>query len=150
MTEKKIGDKAALMLQNALRSSAGRFGSHLRGDKHIKDVEAKSRVRNSKRQDGTKQPYLRGVAVVMVRHGFVQHYGIEVGRIRKGSERTRRKPKETKYSFRSHRYSKGMKAQPFIDEAVKNSGAVEYIARELPKVRGEELLVYVKKYLENR
>ncbi len=43
-----------------------------------------------------------------------------------------------------------MKAQPFIDETVKNSGAVEYIARELPKVRGEELLVYVKKYLENR
>lgn len=152
MTEETIGKKAATMLENSLRSTTSRFSAHIRTNtsKRIKDVQAFHRMRTSKRQNGSKQKYLRGIAIVMVRHGFVQHYGIQAGRVRAGGERTRRKPRETTYKFRSHLYKKGMKAQPFIDEAVQNSRAVEYLAQELPQMRGEELIVHIKKYLENR
>lgn len=150
MTESQAGSKAAALLQNALRSQAGRFSSRLKSDKkRIKDVEAKKRMRRYQRKDGSTQTYLRGIAVVMVLHGFVQHYGIQPKRVREGSERTRHKPKKTTYRFKSHLYKKGMAAQPFIDSALKNSGAVEFLSQELPKIRGEELLIYMKKHLES-
>ena len=86
----------------------------------------------------------------MARHGFIQHYGIEKERVRAGGIRTRETPKKTTYFFRAHLYSKGMKEKPFIDQAVESSGAVDYLAEELPKERGEELLIFIKKKLEQQ
>jgi len=78
--EKEIGKKAALMLQSSLRGETGKFGKHVRGDKNaLQNAQAKPRYRTSKRMDGTKQQYLKGIAIVMGRHGFVLHYGIEKG-----------------------------------------------------------------------
>ena len=42
-----------------------------------------------------------------------------------------------------------MKAQPFIDTAVTKSGVIDFISQELPKIRGEEIVLQIRKILEN-
>ena len=149
--EKEIGNKAAAMLQSALRSETSRFGKHVRGDKNaLQNAQAKPRFRTSKRIDGTKQQYLKGIAIVMGKHGFVYHYGIEQGRLRKAHERTRHKPKETKYRVNAHSYRKGQPKRPFIQRVVDNSRAVEYLATEIAQVRGEEIVTYLARGLEDK
>lgn len=148
--EKEIGKKAAVMLQSSLRGETGKFGKHVRGDKNaLQNAQAKPRYRTSKRMDGTKQQYLKGIAIVMGRHGFVLHYGIEKGRLRKAHERTRHKPRETKYRVNAHGYRKGQPKHPFIQKVVDNSRAMEYLAKELAQARGEEIVTYLARGLEN-
>ena len=126
-SEKEIGKKAAILLRGSLQGEVStRFGGHLSGGK----------------------AYLKGIAIKMPRHGFIQHYGIEASRVRAGGTRTREKPKQTTYFFRAHLYSKGMKEKPFINDAIEASEAVAYLAEELPKQRGEELLIFIKQQLE--
>ena len=150
--EKEIGKKAANMLKSSLRNaSVKRFGSHLRGGKEsIKEATTAVRMRYSQRIEGGKQGYLKGIALKMVKHGFIQHYGIDQGSVRKGGTRTRLKPKETTYHFNAHLYKRGMEAKPFIDTTVENSGAVDYLAEEIPKERSEEILIYIKEQLEKK
>lgn len=148
--EKEIGKKAAVMLQSSLRGETGKFGKHVRGDKNaLQNAQAKPRYRTSKRMDGTKQQYLKGIAIVMGRHGFVLHYGIEKGRLRKAHERTRHKPRETKYRVNAHGYRKGQPKRPFIQKVVDNSRAMEYLAKKLAQARGEEIVTYLARGLEN-
>ena len=142
--EKEIGKKAASMLQSSLRGETGKFGKHVRGDKNaLQNAQAKPRYRTSKRMDGTKQQYLKGIAIVMGRHG------IEKGRLRKAHERTRHKPRETKYRVNAHGYRKGQPKRPFIQKVVDNSRTMEYLATELAQVRGEEIVTYLARGLEN-
>ena len=150
--EKEIGKKAATLLRGSLQGEVStRFGGHLSGGKaSLQAATAVARMRYSKRADGTKQAYLKGIAIKMPRHGFIQHYGIESSRVRAGGTRTREKPKQTTYFFRAHLYSKGIKEKPFIDEAIEASEAVAYLAEELPKQRGEELLIFIKQQLEKQ
>ena len=42
-----------------------------------------------------------------------------------------------------------MKAQPFINSAIENSGVVDFVMENVTKIRSEELLFEVKKILEN-
>lgn len=150
--EKEIGKKAATLLRGSLQGKiSARFSGHLSGGKEsLQNATTIARMRYSKRADGAKQAYLKGIAVKMPRHGFIQHYGIEASRVRAGGTRTREKPKQKTYFFRAHLYSKGMKEKPFIDEAIEASEAVAYLAEELPKQRGEELLIFIKKQLEQK
>ena len=150
--EKEIGKKAATLLKSSLQEKvSSRFSGHLSGGKEsLQNATAVARMRYSKRADGGKKAYLKGIAIKMARHGFIQHYGIEKERVRAGGIRTREKPKQTTYFFRAHLYSKGMKEKPFIDDAIEASGAVDYLAEELPKERGEELLIFIKKKLEQQ
>lgn len=41
-----------------------------------------------------------------------------------------------------------MKAQPFIDRAIDESGVVPFVLREVTKHRGEELMLLIKKFME--
>lgn len=149
--EKEIGKKAAVMLQSSLRGETGKFGKHVGGDKNaLQNAQAKPRYRTSKHMDGTKQQYLKGIAIVMGRHGFVLHYGIESGRLRKSHERTRHKPRETKYRVEAHLYRKGQKEQPFIDKVVNDSQVLDYLATAISQARGEEIVTYLARGLENK
>ena len=150
MDEKQLGKKAATMLESALKNQTSRFASHIQhSGKKIQDVQTKAKMKTSKRMDGNKQKYLRGIAIVLARHGFIQHFGIKPKTLRKHSERTRKKPRTTTYLFHTHYYKKGMKAQPFIDTAVTKSGVIDFISQELPKIRGEEIVLQIRKFLEN-
>lgn len=141
--EREIGRVGAQMLTSALRRAArgaglSRLSSEARG---------KERMRFSQRMDGGKQAYLRGIAIVMQRYGFVQHYGIEAGRVRRGGERVRRRPRETAYRFKAHLYKRGMKGTKFLENVVAQSGAVAYLSEAIAQERGEEIALGVKRRL---
>ena len=90
---------------------------------------------------------MRGIAIVMQRYGFVQHYGIEAGRVRRGGERVRRRPRETAYRFNAHLYKRGMKGTKFLENVVAQSGAVAYLSEAIAQERGEEIALGVKRRL---
>ena len=141
--EREIGRVGAQMLTSALRRAArgaglARLSSEARG---------KERMRFSQRMEGGKQAYLRGIAIVMQRYGFVQHYGIEAGRVRRGGERVRRRPRETTYRFNAHLYKRGMKGTKFLENVVAQSGAVAYLSEAIAQERGEEIALGVKRRL---
>ena len=151
MNEEEIGYKAAAMLQSALRNETSRFSRHIRNkEESLQNTQAVPRFRTSERIEGYKQQYLKGIAIKMHRHGFVLHYGIESGRLRKSHERTRHKPRETKYRVEAHLYRKGQKEQPFIDKVVKDSQVLDYLATAISQARGEEIVTYLARGLENK
>lgn len=151
MNEEEIGYKAAAMLQSALRNETSRFSRHIRNkEESLQNTQAVPRFRTSERIEGYKQQYLKGIAIKMHRHGFVLHYGIESGRLRKSHERTRHKPRETKYRVEAHLYRKGQKEQPFIDKVVNDSQVLEYLATAISQARGEEIATYLARGLENK
>lgn len=151
MNEEEIGYKAAAMLQSALRNETSRFSRHIRNkEESLQNTQAVPRFRTSERIEGYKQQYLKGIAIKMHRHGFVLHYGIESGRLRKSHERTRHKPRETKYRVEAHLYRKGQKEQPFIDKVVNDSQVLDYLATAISQTRGEEIVTYLARGLENK
>ena len=141
--EREIGRVGAQMLTSALRRAAR--GAGLEG--LSSEARAKERMRFSQRMEGGKQAYLRGIAIVMQRYGFVQHYGIEAGRVRRGGERVRRRPRETAYRFNAHLYKRGMKGTKFLENVVEQSGAVAYLSEAIAQERGEEIALGVKRRL---
>lgn len=146
-TEKEIGTRAASMLTTELRSRTEGFANHARGQgkKSIKDAEARAAFKTyGTAGEGNRKQYLRKIAIRMERHGFVQHYGVDT--VREGSERTRNKPKPVTYRFKSHYFN--MKATPFLNDSVENSGIVPFVLSELTKLRGEELVANIKKWIE--
>ena len=151
MNEEEIGYKAAAMLQSALRNETSRFSRHIRNkEESLQNTQAVPRFRTSERIEGYKQQYLKGIAIKMHRQGFVLHYGIESGRLRKSHERTRHKPRETKYRVEAHLYRKGQKEQPLIDKVVNDSLVLEYLATAISQARSEEIVTYLARGLENK
>ena len=151
MNEEEIGYKAAAMLQSALRNETSRFSRHIRNDDNaLRNATAEPVLPNSNRKEGYQQKYLRGLKIKMHRHGFVLHYGIESGRLRKSHQRTRHKPRETKYRVEAHLYRKGQKEQPFIDKVVNDSQVLDYLATAISQARGEEIVTYLARGLENK
>jgi len=49
----------------------------------------------------------------------------------------------------AHGYRKGQPKRPFIQKVVDNSRAMEYLAKELAQARGEEIVTYLARGLEN-
>ena len=90
---------------------------------------------------------MRGIAIVMQRYGFIQHYGIEAGRVRRGGERVRRRPRETTYRFNAHLYKRGIQGRNFLEDVVAQSGAVAYLSEAIAQERGEEIALRVKQRL---
>jgi len=141
--EREIGRVGAQMITSALRRAAK--GAGLEGLSN--EARGKERMRFSQRMEGGKQAYLRGIAIVMQRYGFIQHYGIEAGRVRRGGERVRRKPRETSYRFSAHLYKRGMQGTKFLEQVVEQSGAVAYLSEAIAQERGEEIALGVKQIL---
>ena len=134
--EREIGRVGAQMITSALRRAAK--GAGLEGLSN--EACGKERMRFSQRVGGGKQAYLRGIAIVMQRYGFIQHYGIEEGRVR-------RKPRETSYRFNAHLYKRGMQGTKFLEQVVEQSGAVAYLSEAIAQERGEEIALGVKQIL---
>ena len=134
--EREIGRVGAQMITSALRRAAK--GAGLEGLSN--EARGKERMRFSQRMEGGKQAYLRGIAIVMQRYGFIQHYGIEAGRVR-------RKPRETSYRFSAHLYKRGMQGTKFLEQVVEQSGAVAYLSEAIAQERGEEIVLGVKQIL---
>lgn len=149
-TELEVAKKAEQMLEAALRQKTSTFADHINRnpeDKSLKEATAKATVkRYGSKKNGNNVAYIRRLSIKMARHGFIQHFG--VNNTRSGGTRTRKKPQEITYSFKSHIMN--MKAKPFINEAVEKSGVIPFVMENVTKLRSEELLFEVKKILENK
>ena len=148
--EREVAKKAEQMLEAALRSKTSTFKEHLQrneGDLSLKKATAKARLKKyGSRKNGNITHYMRSLAVVMPRHGFIQHFGVDA--TREGGSRQRSKPNNIRYDFKSHTMK--MKPQPFINSAIESSGVVDFVMQNVTKIRSEELLFEVKKIMENK
>ncbi|WP_185226098.1 hypothetical protein [Chryseobacterium indologenes] len=148
--ELEVAKKAEQMLEASLRRKTSSFKDHVNrkeNDPSLKDATAKAAVKRyvSKKSGQKKKYYMRSLSIKMARHGFIQNYGVDT--TRSGGERSRQEPKNTSYGFKSHTMK--MKAQPFINEAVKDSKVVEFVMENVTRIRAENLLFEVKRLIEN-
>lgn len=137
------------MLTGALRSGTTGFADHANraaGKQSLKDAFAVAKVKKyGTKKNGNLNHYMRTLSIKMERHGFVQHFGVAT--LRGAGTRTRKQPRELTYSFRTHQFD--LPAQPFINKAVDSSGVVPFVMSNVARIRSEEILVHVKKLLEN-
>lgn len=138
--DRAIGKAAADKLSAALRSKTSSFAEHVKGKKEgeasLKDAIAVARLKQyGLIKNNTKSHYLRAISIVMEKHGFVRHYGVHKNRA--AGIRKRTKPNTKEYGFKSHMMNQP--AQPFIDQVISNSGAVNYLAEKIAENRGEEI-----------
>jgi hypothetical protein len=148
--ELEVAKKAEQMLEASLRRKTSSFKDHVNrkeNDTSLKDATAKAVVKRyiSKKDGQKKKYYMRSLSIRMARHGFIQNYGVDT--TRSGGDRSRQEPKNTNYGFKSHTMK--MKAQPFINEAVKDSKVVEFVMENVTRIRAENLLFEVKRLIEN-
>ena len=148
--ELQIAKQAEKMLETSFRSKTASFADHINrksSDVSLKDATAKAKVSQyGKIKDGTKQRYMRSLSIKMAKHGFVQNFGVDG--VRAGGTRTRTKPKTTTYSFKAHTMK--MKAKPFISDAIEQSGVIDFVLKNITTIRAEEILVVMKRTLENK
>lgn len=140
--EEQVARKAEQMLESALRSKTSSFTDHVNrknGQKSLKDATAVSKV-----QKYGASFYMRSLSIKMPRHGFIQNAGVDT--TRSGGSRQRNEGNTT-YNFKSHTMK--MAAQPFINEAVDSSGVKDFVMLEIARIRSENIMVKVKKILEN-
>lgn len=148
--EKQVAAQAEKMLESSLRQKTLSFKDHANRNPEnisLKQATAKARVKKygSKRNQNLTY-YMRSLAIRMPRHGFIQHFGVDI--IRSGGARVRTKPKTTPYGFKSHAMK--MPAKPFINDAVNKSNVVDFVMSNITKIRAEELFFEVKRILENK
>ncbi|SDE69241.1 hypothetical protein [Riemerella columbipharyngis] len=136
--ELMIAKKAEQMLTSALRNRTKSFKEHYHQDAKdsLKEAYAKARTKKyGKKKDGNQQIFMRSLAIRMPEHGFVQHYGVDT--VRSGGTRERHKPKDTAYRFKAHYFK--MKGTPFIDNAIEESGVVDFVANSVGKIKSREI-----------
>ena len=134
--ELQIAEKAGQMLTTALRNKASSFADHYKGKKeteyHLKQSFAKAYVKQyGKKKNGNKQIFLRRLVIRMARHGFVQHYG--VNNLRAGG--FRKSKLGNLYHYDAHDME--MRAQPFIGDAIKQSGVIEFVSQNVAELRAK-------------
>ena len=81
----------------------------------------------------------------MTKHGFIQNFGVDG--VRDAGTRTRHRPQETTYNFKSHVMK--MQARPFIDEAVEASGVKDFVMSEITRLRSEAIMVDIRRIISN-
>ena len=146
--EKQVAIKAAQMLEIALRGKIGTLGfrPHVssNANQSITDAEAVAGYKLGKAKEDKLRYYMNRLSIKMGTHGFIHHYGDQG--TRKGGERTRKKPRNTTYSFRTHEWN--LPSRDYIDDAIKQSGVIPFVMENVTKLRGEEIMVYLKNFLE--
>lgn len=137
--ERQIAKVAEEKLTSALRSSTNSFADHINrksGEASLKEANAISRTKKSGyKKTKNDQYFLRSISIKMAKHGFVNHFGVNT--LRAGGIRKREIPKSTTYSFKSHMMNQ--KSTPFINEAVRKSGVLDYVAEKIAQSRAELL-----------
>lgn len=151
--EKKIAREAETMLRNALRSKISSLGfkEHVsvRGVK-LSDVDAVARtnlgpVGDSDELSSRLKLYLNAISMKMGRHGFIHHYGY--GGIRENRKgRTRTIPRTTHYNFKNHVMN--ITAKDYIDDAINQSQVIPFVLHNLTEIRGKEIFVRLKYFME--
>ncbi|MGP2569948.1 hypothetical protein ACT4R9_05690 [Ornithobacterium rhinotracheale] len=150
--EKRIGDKAADMLQRAIRSEVRTFKSHMhQQEKNLKNTKALGYGHDWVGKLGDTMFELDGIKLNMPRHGYVQQFGINAsskGRgVRKRHKVERKIPRFTKY-YRGRHYVE-MDANQFISRAIEKSRVVNFLLQELVKVKGKRVFIGMSSYIND-
>lgn len=144
MTEKQIGNKAKQMIFDTLKSEINSQNFNFSDDESTRKNIYGQRLTPLKRSTShirmfrDKKHQLRGIAVHMGKHGYVHNFGVDG--IRK-THQTKSKKGRT-YTRRVHQFK--LQKRNFIPNVIKRSGAVEFLAREIPAIRGEEIMTIIK------
>ena len=135
--EREIAKKAEEMLTSSLKSKTQGFANHIKkkeNESSIKDAFAVARLKKyGIKKNSTQKYFMKTLSIKMVRHGFIQHYGINSQRA--AGIRTRTTPKKTTYGFKQHMMR--MKAKPFLDASIKNSKVVDFLAEKIAESRAD-------------
>ena len=135
--ERKIALKCEEMLTSSLRGKVSGLALHLSGKKNsMSTARAESNFTRAKQKKWADQDGFRMLSIVMDKHGFIQNFG--VNRVRAATDKTIWKS--------SHQFN--LPRTPFILDAVKNSGVLEYAISEMGKVNAEYALLNIKYILE--
>lgn len=142
--ERQIADRARQLLGSKLRSRAEAFQQHVnsRQGSAIKDVETVAAVRNYTK-DGVTKSYFNSLSIKMGKHGFIQNFGVEGQR--KGGMRRRKKPHSISYNFTAHYFK--LKAVPFINQAIEQSGVIPFVLENVMKVRTDGFFLETRNIL---
>lgn len=148
--ESEIAYRAELMLTQSLQDKTGNFADHLNREESSVSMKDSTAVATVKKygtsQSGTEKFYFTKLAIKMGKHGFIQHFGINT--TRSGGTRTRKKPRNFTYSYRSHPMD--MEGHPFINDAIDSSRVVDFVTSEVCRLRSERIFATVRQILENR
>lgn len=141
-TEKEIGEHAARMVRTQLMTEITSSGLTISGDNNYGRYDfPTSKTVMKYRMAGDE---LDAILLSAGRHIFIQHFGVE--NMRK-EHTVRIKKTGTEFTRRAHPFI--LKARNMIDDAVINSGALEYIADELTEIKTDVVLNYTKLGISN-
>lgn len=146
--EKRIAQIAEQKLTAAMSQRIGSLGfkQHAQGDQGIiSKTKGRGDYKLGAAPGGKVKYYMNGLALVMPRHGFIQHYGA-TGTREDIKGRTRYKPKTTTYHFANHRFN--LPAKSFIDDAIAQSGVVDFVMLNISKIRTQDVFVKLKNFIE--
>lgn len=146
MTEKEVGKIAAEMVQSSLRKTILNQG-FLRNswNNKQKDWISLSKASGVARMSKYYPGELWGIAVKMGRHGFILNTGVDTNR--RGGIVHRKQPRSTFYKRKSHPFK--IESKPFIDTAVEQSGAVEYLGTMIGEIRLDAIVEQIKYGFKN-
>lgn len=136
-TEKEVGREAAKMLKSELTAKIRTAGLNLSSEKG-----SISKASTSYRMVYGEPKYLRGIAIVMPKHGFIQSHGVN-------TTRTSHIFKSSKGSFFTRKqHSFKMKKSPILQDLMDGTNVVDFVADEISRLRGDEVVLKIKQYLE--
>lgn len=136
-TEKEVGRVAAQMLKKKLSSAIQSSGLKMSNEK-----DSISRATTSYRMVRGEPSHLRGIAIVMPKHGFIQSHGVD-------GKRTSHVVRSSKGKFFARKqHSFKMKKSPIVQELLDDNTIVDYVSDEISRLRGDEFVLKIKQYLE--
>lgn len=132
-----------IVLQDKIKTLG--FKEHYENSgKKISNAEAVGDYKVGKAPNNMLKYYMNKLVIKMPAYGFIQHYG--VSGIRGSGSRTRHKPRTTTYDFRYHNYN--LPAKDYIDKAISRSKVVPFVMENITKIRGKEIMVSLKNFIE--
>lgn len=135
--EREIALKCEEMLTASLRGKVSGLALHLSGkSSSMKNAHAESNFTRAKQKKWAEQDGFRMLSIVMGKHGFIHNFGVD--RVRAATPKTAWK--------KSHHYQ--LPRTPFIYDAVKSSGVLEFAVQEMGKIKAEYALLNIKYILE--
>jgi hypothetical protein len=143
--EAAIAKKASEILERSFRNEIKAQNFHHLSSAEAEKITTLSQAITEPRMLKKYPWMMHGIALKMPKHGFVLNYGYKG--LRDSHTVKRLKPRKTEYEIKTHPFA--LKAHPFIDKAVINSGVLDYLAKELPSLKGERILSVMKYTIEN-
>lgn len=136
-TEKEVGREAARMLRSKLKSTISTSGLSLKNDK-----DSIGRATTSYRMVRGEPTHLNGIAVIMPRHGFIHSHGVDTTR----SSHIMKTASGKTVARKLHPFK--MKKTPILQNLLADNTIVDFVADEITRLRGEEVVLKIKEFLE--